>query len=560
MRVPSHRFGPFTLDLTAYRLLRDGAEVPVSPRLIDLLRHLVERPSALATKEELFAAIWPDVIVTDNALTQAISDLRQALGDSASRPTYIQTVARRGYRFIAPVTPGEPVGGTADAGAGPEPVGGGTGGGIERGAPSAPAGGVSAPGASTGGHGPRADDASLAAAAPAGPGTPFSLRPLRRARESSSLDATRAFLEGRWRLEALDIDLVPEAISHFQTAIDHDPSFAAAYVGLANALFWQYEASRDLNTPETPLLKRAVDAARQAMALDSELPDAHATLAFILVSAGKVEEAREAGRRAVALDPTYWAHHFRLGHAAWGDERLRAHEQALALYPDFAFAHFQIAMLYVARRELTLAEQTLRQGIVVRDRHQAHSERFPARGLHWLLGLVLMAQGDDKQAARQFERELASAGGRLYAREFSIAAQNALGMLALRQGDAVQAADRFRQALARYDGHARSHWGLAAALAAQGEAEAAAGELTAAQAAAEQLFRAGRVAEAAVATSVGDALQGRGAEACARLATLLAAAPPGFAGWTIPVEPAFTPLQDRSDFQAVLATLAERAR
>lgn len=528
MRVPSYRFGPFTLDLTAYRLLREGAEVPVSPRLIDLLRHLVERPSALATKEELFAAIWPDVIVTDNALTQAISDLRQALGDSASRPTYIQTVARRGYRFIAPVTPGE-----AD-----DPPG-----------PSSPSAGTAATGEST-----------PAVAAPVGPGTPFSLRPLRRARESSSLEATRAFLEGRWRLEALDIELVPEAISHFQTAIDHDPSFAAAYVGLANALFWQYEASRDLNTPEAPLLKRAVDAARQAMALDPELPDAHATLAFILVSAGKVEEAREAGRRGVALDPTYWAHHFRLGHAAWGDERLRAHEQALALYPDFAFAHFQIAMVHVARRDLTLAEQTLRQGIVVRDRHQAHSERFPARGLHWLLGLVLMAQGDDRQATRQFERELASAGGRLYAREFSIAAHNALGMLALRQGDAVQAVDRFRQALARYDGHARSHWGLAAALAAQGEADAAASELAAAQAAAEQLVRAGRLAEAAVAASVGDALHGRPAEACTRLAALLAAAPPGFAGWTIPIEPAFTPLQDRPDFQSILTTLAERAR
>ena len=228
-----------------------------------------------------------------------------------------------------------------------------------------------------------------------------------------------------------------------------------------------------MNTPDTPLLRRAVDAARQAMALDPELPDAHATLAFMLVSANRIEEARAAGRRAVALDPTYWAHHFRLGHAAWGDERLRAHAEALSLYPDFAFAHFQIAMVHIARNELPLAEQTLRQGIVVRERHQQSSERFPARGLHWLLGLVLLAREDDAQAARQFERELASAGGRLYAREFSIAAHNGLGFIALKKGDAVDAADRFRQALARYDGHARSHFGLAAALAALGEKEAA---------------------------------------------------------------------------------------
>jgi DNA-binding winged helix-turn-helix (wHTH) protein/Tfp pilus assembly protein PilF len=505
MSAASYRFGPFTLDLTAYRLLREGVEVPVSPRLIDLLRYLAARPSALATKEELFAAIWPDVIVTDNALTQAISDLRQALGDSAARPKYIQTVARRGYRFIAEVAPG-------------------------------------------GAEGPPA------------PETSFSLRPLRRARESSSLDATRAFLEGRWRLEALDVDLVPEAIAHFQCAVEYDPSFAAAYVGLANALFWQYEASRDLNAPDTPILRRAVDAARQAIALEADLPDAYATLAFILVSAGRVEEAREAGRRAVALDPTYWAHHFRLGHAAWGDERLRAHAEALSRYPDFAFAHFQIAMVHIARGELALAEQTLRQGIVIRDRHQAQSERFPARGLHWLLGLVLLARGDEGQAARQFERELASAGGRLYAREFTIAAHNGLGMLALRRGDAVKAGDCFRQALSSYGHHARSHFGLAAALAAVGEREIASAELTAGRTAIEQLARAGRTAEAGVAGAVGDALEGRTSDACTRLATLLEEAQPGFTGWTIPVEPAFATLQEHAAFQSVLETLAARAR
>jgi DNA-binding winged helix-turn-helix (wHTH) protein len=516
--VSRYRFGPFTLDVAAYRLLRDDVDVAVSPRLIDLLRYLVERPSALASKEELFAAIWPDVIVSDNALTQAISDLRQALGDSASRPVYVQTVARRGYRFIAAVTP------LASDAAG-------------------------------------ASDSALTAAGSGGFGSsPFSLRSGRRARESSSLEATRAFLEGRWRLEALDADLVPDAIANFQTAVEHDPSFAAAYVGLANALFWAYEASRDLNTPETALLRRAVDAARQAMALDPELPDAHATLAFILVSANRTEEARAAGRRAVALDPTYWAHHFRLGHAAWGDERLRAHAEALSLYPDFAFAHFQIAMVHIARNELPLAEQTLRQGIVVRDRHQQSSERFPARGLHWLLGLVLLAREEDAQAARQFERELASAGGLLYAREFSIAAHNGLGLLALKKGDAVEAADRFRQALARYDGHARSHFGLAAALAASGESDAAASELAAGRAAADALEKAGRTAESVVASAIGDMLHGVADDACRRLALLVESAPPGFAGWTIPVEPAFRPLHSRSDFQQVLRVLAERAR
>ena len=99
----SYRFGPFAVDAAAYRLLRDGTVIPLSPKIIDLLLYLVARQSALVGKDELFAALWPDVAVTDNALTQAVSELRQALGDDPSKPTYIQTVARRGYRFIAPV-------------------------------------------------------------------------------------------------------------------------------------------------------------------------------------------------------------------------------------------------------------------------------------------------------------------------------------------------------------------------------------------------------------------------------------------------------------------------
>ena len=98
-----YRFGPFLLDGSSYRLARDGDPIPLSPKIIDLLLYLAARPSTLVSKDELFKALWPDVAVTDNALTQAISELRQALGDDPAKPQYVQTVARRGYRFIAPV-------------------------------------------------------------------------------------------------------------------------------------------------------------------------------------------------------------------------------------------------------------------------------------------------------------------------------------------------------------------------------------------------------------------------------------------------------------------------
>src|SRR5215207_3606007 len=99
----SYKFGAFVVDGGAYRLLRDGENVPLSPKIIDLLLFLAARPSVLVSKDELFRALWPDVAVTDNALTQAVSELRQALGDDPGSPKFVQTVARRGYRFIAPV-------------------------------------------------------------------------------------------------------------------------------------------------------------------------------------------------------------------------------------------------------------------------------------------------------------------------------------------------------------------------------------------------------------------------------------------------------------------------
>src|SRR4051812_963358 len=98
-----YRFGPFVLDQRAYQLTGRGGTVELSPKAIDLLLLLVNEPGVLFTKDGIFERLWPDVTVTDNALTQVISELRQALGDKPSSPKFIETVARRGYRWIAPV-------------------------------------------------------------------------------------------------------------------------------------------------------------------------------------------------------------------------------------------------------------------------------------------------------------------------------------------------------------------------------------------------------------------------------------------------------------------------
>lgn len=96
-----YRFESYQLDVRRSRLMRDGAEVALRPKAFDLLHHLLRNADRLLTRDELTQALWPGVVVTDDSLSRCISDLRSALGDGDQR--LIKTVARRGYRFAAPV-------------------------------------------------------------------------------------------------------------------------------------------------------------------------------------------------------------------------------------------------------------------------------------------------------------------------------------------------------------------------------------------------------------------------------------------------------------------------
>ena len=98
-------FGEFVLERSQRRLLRgDGADVHLTGRQFDALLILVEHAGQLLDKDKLMRALWPGLVVEENNLSQAISSLRRALGDEPPGRRFIQTVARRGFRFIAPVT------------------------------------------------------------------------------------------------------------------------------------------------------------------------------------------------------------------------------------------------------------------------------------------------------------------------------------------------------------------------------------------------------------------------------------------------------------------------
>jgi TolB-like protein/Tfp pilus assembly protein PilF len=116
---PVYRFGPFVLDVTDRSLKRDGVPVPLTPKLFDLLVALVEGAGRLVEKETLLKKVWPDVAVEEGNLTKGVFSLRQLLDPDSSR--YIETIPKRGYRFIAQVAAGPPTAADAlTAGVSPE--------------------------------------------------------------------------------------------------------------------------------------------------------------------------------------------------------------------------------------------------------------------------------------------------------------------------------------------------------------------------------------------------------------------------------------------------------
>jgi len=104
--VPSERtnsvyeFGPFRLELREHRLMREGQPIPLTGKAFHTLRALVERHGELVSKQDLMSEIWPETTVEENNLDRNISMVRKALGDQS----FIETVPRVGYRFVAPVS------------------------------------------------------------------------------------------------------------------------------------------------------------------------------------------------------------------------------------------------------------------------------------------------------------------------------------------------------------------------------------------------------------------------------------------------------------------------
>src|SRR5215216_2827660 len=97
-------FGRFRVNVAERVLLRERDVVPLTPKVFEILLTLVQNSGQVISKDDLMKRVWPDTFVEEGNLTQNISLLRKALGEGQNGHQYIETIARRGYRFIAPVS------------------------------------------------------------------------------------------------------------------------------------------------------------------------------------------------------------------------------------------------------------------------------------------------------------------------------------------------------------------------------------------------------------------------------------------------------------------------
>ena len=95
--------GEFTLNDQLFELRRAGQRIAVQPKVLDLLLYLIRFRARIVRKEEIFAALWGNVVISENVLTTAMHEARAALGDSRAKQWAIETIPGRGYHFVATV-------------------------------------------------------------------------------------------------------------------------------------------------------------------------------------------------------------------------------------------------------------------------------------------------------------------------------------------------------------------------------------------------------------------------------------------------------------------------
>jgi DNA-binding winged helix-turn-helix (wHTH) protein/tetratricopeptide (TPR) repeat protein len=352
-RVPvsAYRFGPFRLNIRDRILERDGSRVLLTPKVIDTLVVLVENAHQVVTKEALMRAVWPDVTVVESGLTRNISVLRKALEGDGPEGSYIETIPRRGYRFVAELAE-EDVFTGAEVNEPPPPR-------------------------TSGRRAWLATTLVLLAAVAAI--TWRSFRP-----------ASQPAPEPRVRIgEHLLYKLAPEqsvkAVQEFEQAVSSDPNSARAHAGLSISLM---QSSSLGVQPFVEVAGRAEGEAKRALQLDPHLATAHYASGLVnLLYHWRFDQAEKQFLRAIELDPRsvpsllgYTQLKFATGEV---QEAIRIVEEALRIDPASPLLGARYCQAFYYAREFHRAEAECRK-VIDREPRYALAHYYLALSRGWL--------------------------------------------------------------------------------------------------------------------------------------------------------------------------------
>ncbi|MBB1061249.1 tetratricopeptide repeat protein [Marilutibacter spongiae] len=399
------QFGDWRAEHASGELTGPSGTQRLEPKVMDLLFLLAGRPGDVVPREALMEALWPDMVVGDDSLARTVSKLRQALGDDARMPRYVETIAKRGYRWCGPAASSAPHDRThAPAGAAALPRNG-----ARRRSVAVALGvlGAVAVVAVTWQAGPRPD---------AGPVTPV---------ESRERDALLARADDAYfQFSRADNEA---AIELYQRVLGVHPDDPAALAGLANALVqralrWPQASGSDVHEfrrlgdalanghlarePQRGQVERARLLAQRAVAQAPDSAAAHKAAGFVASAQGRFDDALAAYARTVELDPDNWGAMIntgdvlditgRAGADAWFERAYAAMERA---YPDnpAQVRPWQAALgVLVASRLQARGDSVGAEAWYRRVLRQAPLDPAATSGL----ADVLRASGDAPQAER----------------------------------------------------------------------------------------------------------------------------------------------------------------
>lgn len=314
------RFGMFEVELRSGELHKNGNKVKIQELPFRALTLLLSHPNEVLSREQFRQSLWPDGVFVDfdHGISSAINRLRDALGDSADNPVFIETVERRGYRWIAPTHIPAPH-------AQPRPV-------LlqqekaQQGKVQQEKSDIEKPVTAPPLRAQRWAMLLLpplvlllgmwsvwptfrAARATTSAPHANSLRPTESAQRTAHSEAEQFYLKGRFYWQKRTPDGLNQALDSFTQAIVRNPDYAPAYVGLADT----YNLMREYTLmPANEAFPRALAAAQKAVELDDQSSEAHASLAFALFyGMWDAANAEHEFHRAIELNPSNAvAHHW----------------------------------------------------------------------------------------------------------------------------------------------------------------------------------------------------------------------------------------------------------